>query len=478
RIALAVLVLGRAGRVDQRGVDDGALAQRQATVAQVAIDHRQNPGRQLVALQQATEVEDGGFVGDALEAQPGKLAQDRRLVQRFFHRRVAVAKPVLQQMHTQHGHQRIGRTPTFSLRVVRLDQRDQALPRHHLFHLDQEQLLAGLLALAGVLGVGEGHLLHRKALRVKSADFAKSGSLSQSFPSLANKRIRPAGRPSDGGVMARLTVYEKRTAFREMHRDGCFLLPNPWDLGGARILESLGYKALATTSSGYAWSQARADGQLARSDTLAHLRYLAAATDLPINADFESGFGLGPDEVFESVGLAVDTGVAGLSIEDATGDPRHPLRDRSEAVDRLLAARAAIDAKGGDTLLVGRAENCFVGQPGLDDVIKRLVAYSEAGADCLYAPGIRTREEIRAIVEAVAPKPVNVLIGWTTDLTVADLADMGVRRISVGGALARSAWSGFIAAARMMSEEGRFDGFAGIPTGTELNELFATGKHR
>lgn len=278
--------------------------------------------------------------------------------------------------------------------------------------------------------------------------------------------------------MARLTVNEKRTAFREMHRDGCFLLPNPWDLGGARILESLGYKALATTSSGYAWSQARADGQLARSDTLAHLRYLGAATDLPINADFESGFGLGPDEVFESVGLAVDTGVAGLSIEDSTGDPRRPLRDRSEAVDRLLAARAAIDAKGGDTLLVGRAENYFVGQPGLDDVIKRLVAYSEAGADCLYAPGIRTREEIRAIVEAVAPKPVNVLIGWTTDLTVADLADMGVRRISVGGALARSAWSGFIAAARMMSEEGRFDGFAGIPTGTELNELFATGTHR
>lgn len=270
--------------------------------------------------------------------------------------------------------------------------------------------------------------------------------------------------------MARLTVNEKRTAFREMHRDGCFLLPNPWDLGGARILESLGYKALATTSSGYAWSQARADGQLARSDTLAHLRYLAAATDLPINADFESGFGLGPDEVFESVGLAVDTGVAGLSIEDSTGDPRRPLRDRSEAVDRLLAARAAIDAKGGDTLLVG--------QPGLDDVIKRLVAYSEAGADCLYAPGIRTREEIRAIVEALAPKPVNVLIGWTTDLTVADLADMGVRRISVGGALARLAWSGFIAAARMMSEEGRFDGFAGIPTGTELNELFATGTHR
>src|SRR5690606_34706798 len=280
--------------------------------------------------------------------------------------------------------------------------------------------------------------------------------------------------------MARLTVNETRTAFREMHRDGCFLLPNPWDLGGARILESLGYKALATTSSGYAWSQARADGQLAGSVTLAHLRYLGAAADLPINADFASGFGLGPDEAFESVGLAVDTGVAGLSIEDSTGDPRRPLRDRSEAVDRLLAARAAIDAKGRDALLVGRAEDYVVGQPGLDDVIKRLVAYSEAGAgaDCLYAPGIRTREEIRAIVEALAPKPVNVLIGWTTDLTVADLADMGVRRISVGGALARSAWSGFIAAARMMSEEGRFDGFAGIPTGTELNELFATGKHR
>ena len=271
--------------------------------------------------------------------------------------------------------------------------------------------------------------------------------------------------------MTRPTVSDKRAAFREMHRAGCFLLPNPWDAGGARLLERLGYRALATTSAGYAWSQGQADGQLSRDDTLAHMRYMAAMSDLPINADFESGFGATPEAVFDSVSLALETGVAGLSIEDSTGVPAQPVRDKAQAVERLQAARAAIDAGGGDTLLVGRAENYFVGRPDLDDTVERLLVYSQAGADCLYAPGLRTREEIQTVVQAVAPKPVNVLIGWNSELTVEALAELGVRRISVGGALARAAWGGFIDAARRMLEQGRFDGFGGTPSGAELNEL-------
>lgn len=271
--------------------------------------------------------------------------------------------------------------------------------------------------------------------------------------------------------MTRPTVSDKRAAFREMHHAGCFLLPNPWDAGSARLLERLGYRALATTSAGYAWSQGQADGQLSRDDTLAHMRYMAAMSDLPINADFESGFGLTPEAVFDSVSLALETGVAGLSIEDSTGDPAQPVRDKAQAVERLQAARAAIDAGGGDTLLVGRAENYFIGRPDLDDTVERLLAYSQAGADCLYAPGLRTREEIQTVVQAVAPKPVNVLIGWNSELTVEALAELGVRRISVGGALARAAWGGFIDAARRMIEQGRFDGFGGTPSGAELNEL-------
>lgn len=271
--------------------------------------------------------------------------------------------------------------------------------------------------------------------------------------------------------MTRPTVSDKRAAFREMHHAGCFLLPNPWDAGSARLLERLGYRALATTSAGYAWSQGQADGQLSRDDTLAHMRYMAAMSDLPINADFESGFGATPEAVFDSVSLALETGVAGLSIEDSTGDPAQPVRDKAQAVERLQAARAAIDAGGGDTMLVGRAENYFVGRPDLDDTVERLLVYSQAGADCLYAPGLRTREEIQTVVQAIAPKPVNVLIGWNSELTVEALAELGVRRISVGGALARAAWGGFIDAARRMIEQGRFDGFGGTPSGAELNEL-------
>lgn len=267
-------------------------------------------------------------------------------------------------------------------------------------------------------------------------------------------------------------ISEKRAAFRELHQSDCFVLPNPWDAGSAAALQGLGFKALATTSAGYAWSCGRADGQLSRDEILAHMRSMVAATGLPVNADFESGFGDTPDGVAESVRMAIDTGVAGLSIEDATGNPMAPLRGIAESVQRLRAARAAIDACGGDTLLVGRAENFFVGVPDLDDTIARLKAYAEAGADCLYAPGIKTRDQISAVVAAVAPKPVNVLIGWDSELTLRDLAALGVRRVSVGGALARAAWGGFLHAARTLAEHGTFDGFAGTPSGPQLNALF------
>ncbi|KIL02498.1 isocitrate lyase/PEP mutase family protein [Stenotrophomonas acidaminiphila] len=271
--------------------------------------------------------------------------------------------------------------------------------------------------------------------------------------------------------MSHPSISQKRAAFRALHQSGCFVLPNPWDAGSASALASLGFKALATTSSGYAWSCARADGQLSRDETLAHMRYMVEASDLPINADFESGFADTPEGVAESVRMAVETGVAGISIEDSTGDAQAPLRSLAESVERMRAARAAIDATGGEALLIGRAENFFVGRPDLDDAILRLKAYADAGADCLYAPGIKTREQISAVVAAVAPKPVNVLIGWESDLTLQDLADLGVRRVSVGGALARAAWGGFLTAARLIAEQGRFDGFAGAPSGAELNAL-------
>ncbi|HMM54905.1 MAG TPA: isocitrate lyase/phosphoenolpyruvate mutase family protein [Candidatus Desulfobacillus sp.] len=269
------------------------------------------------------------------------------------------------------------------------------------------------------------------------------------------------------------TTAEKRAAFRALHESGCFILPNPWDIGGARYLERLGFKALATTSAGHAWSRGRADGRQSRQAVLAHLTEMAAATALPVNADFESGFAEDADGVAESVRLAVATGIAGLSIEDSTGDPRQPLRGIDEAVARLRAARAAIDACGGDTLLVARAENYFAGQPDLDDVLRRLAAYAEAGADCLYAPGLRTREEIRAVVAAVAPKPVNVLAGPTGLDTLGEFAELGVRRVSLGGALARAAWSGFMKAAQSLASDGRFEGLAGAPGNAELNALFA-----
>ena len=270
------------------------------------------------------------------------------------------------------------------------------------------------------------------------------------------------------------TTRQKRAAFRALHEQGCFVLPNPWDIGSAKMLQGMGFKALATTSSGYAWSIGRPDGGMSRDVVLAHLRAMVAATDLPVNADYEGGYAVDADGVAENVRMAVETGVAGLSIEDSTGDASNPLRSIDDAVIRLRAARAAIDATGGDTLLVGRAENFIVGRPDLDDTIVRLRAYAEAGADCLYAPGIRTREQIAAVVAAAAPRPVNLLVGSVTEFGVHDIAAMGVRRISVGGALARAAWGGFLRAAHGIADHGRFDGFADAAPGQELNAFFRT----
>lgn len=273
---------------------------------------------------------------------------------------------------------------------------------------------------------------------------------------------------------SRPSVADKRREFHRLHESGCFVIPNPWDPGSARYLQSLGFKALATTSAGFAWSKARPDNGVTRDTVIAHLAEMVEATDVPLNADFESGFARDAAGVAESVQLAVAAGVAGLSIEDSTGDPARPLFDLDVAVDRVRAARRAIDASGGDTLLVGRAECFLAGRPHLDETIARLQAYSNAGADCLYAPGLRTLEQFTAVVEALAPKPINALIGWPAELKVADLAAIGVRRISVGGALARCAWGGFMRASKLLAEEGSFAGFKEAAPGAELNAVFAT----
>jgi len=270
------------------------------------------------------------------------------------------------------------------------------------------------------------------------------------------------------------SAQQKRTAFRSLHERGCFVIPNPWDVGSAKMREGLGFKALATTSSGFAWSQGRADSTVPREAVLAHMRAIVAATRLPVNADFEGGYAADAKGVAESVRMAVDTGVAGLSIEDSTGRADDPLRPLDEAVARMRAARAAIDETGTNTMLVGRAENFIVGRPDINDAIRRLRAYSEAGADCLYAPGIKTREHIIAVVTAVAPKPVNLLIGAKSEWTLKDAEAMGVRRISVGGALARAAWGGFMRAAKMIADEGRFDELAHAMPGRELDSFFGS----
>jgi 2-methylisocitrate lyase-like PEP mutase family enzyme len=268
------------------------------------------------------------------------------------------------------------------------------------------------------------------------------------------------------------TIADKRRAFRALHERGCFVIPNPWDIGTARYLQHLGFPAVATTSSGAAWSLGLPDTAVGRDAMLAHIISIVAGSDLPVNADFESGYAASPGAVGESVRMCVDTGVAGFSIEDSTGEADDPLFAIDEAVARIRAARSAIDAKGADVMLVGRAECFLVGRTDLAETIARLQAYAAAGADCLYAPGIRTREQIAAIVDAVAPKPVNVLIGGALGLTVKDLAELGVRRISLGGALARAAWGGLIRAARGIAEAGTFDALADAVSFAELNGFF------
>lgn len=266
------------------------------------------------------------------------------------------------------------------------------------------------------------------------------------------------------------TISERRDAFRALHESGCFVLPNPWDIGSARYLQHLGFKALATSSAGFAFSRGLPDNAVPRDVMLAHIREIAEASDLPINADFENGYANDPAQLADNVRLCVATGVAGLSIEDSTGRMDAPLYDRAHAVERMQAARAAIGDSG--VLLVGRAECFLVGRPDLDETICRLISYAEAGADCLYAPGIETREEVAAVVSAVAPKPVNILISGPGGLTMEDAAELGVRRVSVGGALARAAWGGFLRAAKDLAERGSFAGFAEATPHGELNEFF------
>jgi 2-methylisocitrate lyase-like PEP mutase family enzyme len=262
---------------------------------------------------------------------------------------------------------------------------------------------------------------------------------------------------------------KRRRVFRELHESGCFVIPNPWDQGSACMLAHLGFRALATTSSGFACSQGRSDGHMPLEDTLAHFRGIAESVDVPLNADFEGGFAVAPNDVAANVALATRTGIAGVSIEDFSGDATNPLFDLALSVERIQAARHAIDESGTGVLLTGRSEGFIRGRPDLAETIRRLTAYTEAGADCLYAPGIRTKAEISAVVDAVAPKPVNVLVG-SDFTTVSELAELGVRRISVGGALARVAYGGFLQAAREIAEHGTFSAMGRAMPFAEINE--------
>lgn len=250
--------------------------------------------------------------------------------------------------------------------------------------------------------------------------------------------------------------------FRALHAAGCFVMPNPWDAGSARVLEQLGFKALATTSAGLAWTLGRPDNGVTLDEALTHLRAVAAAVAVPVNADFEGGFAVEPRQVAGNVARAVETGIAGLSIEDSSGDPAHPLYDFDLAVERIAAARQAIDVSGTGVVLTGRSEGFVCGRPDITETVRRLCAYAEAGADCLYAPRIETAADVAAIVAAVAPKPVNLLIN-APFMSVAQAAALGVRRISVGGTLARTAWAGFLAAAHEIADTGTFSRFERLP---------------
>jgi 2-methylisocitrate lyase-like PEP mutase family enzyme len=264
---------------------------------------------------------------------------------------------------------------------------------------------------------------------------------------------------------------ERVAAFRRLHVSGCFVMPNPWDVGSARALEQMGFTALATTSSGFAWTLGRADNRVALDDVLQHLRAIVAAVNVPVNADFEGGFAVDPEQVAANVKLAVATGIAGLSIEDSTGDAASPLHDFDLAVARVRAARRAIDETGTGVVLTGRSEGFVCGRPDIDETIRRLRAYAVAGADCLYAPRIDSVEHVVAVVEAVSPRPVNLLIN-APFITVADAAALGVRRISVGGTLARTAWGGFLQAAKEIADAGTFSRFDQLP---RVDELFRDG---
>ncbi len=275
--------------------------------------------------------------------------------------------------------------------------------------------------------------------------------------------------------MAKSDFGVARARFRELHESGCFVVPNPWDIGTAVYLRHLGFQALATTSSGLAFSRGLPDAAWAvpRDAVLAHIAEIVEAVDLPVNADFESGYAHEPEAVAENVRLCVQTGVAGLSIEDATGDESHPLYDLALGAERIKAARRAIDETQSGVLLTGRAECFLVGHPDpFREAVRRLEAYANAGADVLYAPGVSDPEEIKTLVEAMRPKPVNVLMSANTGLKVDDLAAMGVRRISVGSSLARAAWTGFIRAAQLIAEQGSFAGFDGNVPFAELNDFF------
>ena len=281
--------------------------------------------------------------------------------------------------------------------------------------------------------------------------------------------------------MGNSNFERRRAAFRKLHESGCFVIPNPWDIGSARYLRHLGFPALATTSAGFAFSRGLPDSDWAvsRDAALGYIAEIVAAADLPVNADFESGFAHAPEGVAHNVRLCVNTGVAGLSIEDATGDPRNPLYDLPLAVERIRAARSAIDASAPGVLLTARAECYLVDHPEpLSEAIRRLQAYSDARADVLYAPGPRSREDIRTIVAALSPKPVNVLMSSNTGLRLSELAEMGARRVSIGSALARAAWTGFIRAAKTIAEEGSFAGFDGLMPFAELNGFFREDRKR
>jgi 2-methylisocitrate lyase-like PEP mutase family enzyme len=266
------------------------------------------------------------------------------------------------------------------------------------------------------------------------------------------------------------SVEDKCREFRRLHESGCFAIPNPWDIGSALYLQHLGFKAIATTSAGFAFSRGVPDGAVKRDDMLAHIKELVAVTDIPVNADFENGYADDPDDVAESVRLCIATGVAGLSIEDAIDRKEKLIYEFDLAIERIRAAREAIGNSG--VLLVGRAEGFLVGRENIDQVMKRLVAYSEAGADCLYAPGFKQRDDIRAIVSAVAPKPSNILIGGAIGLSMEDAGVLGARRVSVGGAFARAAWGGFIRSAKELIEKGTFDELANASSYEELQKLF------